>query len=222
MLGDNDDPSGFNPVVDPLIQRQWGLLGPHWRVPATGLVWECLLLAVLEQKVTGIESRRAWYRLCQDHGEPAPGPAPEGMRVAPGAAAVASIPSWWWRGAGVDATRAGTLQRLARQGIAPHITGTDPANVIRRLARVPGVGPWTIAEVACRALGDADAVSVGDYHLANLVGFALAGRNRSTDEEMLTLLQPYAAHRYRAVRMIELSGVTPPRFGPRRTLPTHL
>ena len=72
-----------------------------------------------------------------------------------------------------------------------------------------------------RALGDADAVSVGDFHLANLVGYALTGRPRSTDEQLLELLRPYAGHRYRAVRMIELSGLRPPRFGPRRSLPKH-
>jgi hypothetical protein len=40
-------------------------------------------------------------------------------------------------------------------------------------------------------------------------------------EQMLELLAPYAGHRHRVVRMIELSGVCPPRFGPRATLPTH-
>jgi hypothetical protein len=32
---------------------------------------------------------------------------------------------------------------------------------------------------------------------------------------MLELLEPYAGHRYRAVRMIELAGPGPPRRGPR-------
>ena len=32
---------------------------------------------------------------------------------------------------------------------------------------------------------------------------------------MLELLQPWAGHRYRVVRMIELSGVKRPRRGPR-------
>jgi hypothetical protein len=32
---------------------------------------------------------------------------------------------------------------------------------------------------------------------------------------MLELLAPYAGHRQRAVRLIELSGIRKPRFGPR-------
>jgi len=39
--------------------------------------------AVLEQKVTVIEAHRVWRALLRLAGEPAPGPAPEGMRVVP-------------------------------------------------------------------------------------------------------------------------------------------
>ena len=66
-----------------------------------------------------------------------------------------------------------------------------------------------------RALGDPDAVSVGDAHLSNVVAFALAGRPRGTDEEMLELLAPWAGHRARVVRLLEGAGITPPRYGPR-------
>jgi hypothetical protein len=51
-------------------------------------------------------------------------------------------------------------------------------------------------------------VSVGDYHLKNVVGWALAGRDRSTDEEMLVLLEPFKGHRHRATRLIGLSRGT--------------
>ncbi len=217
MLGADDDPTGFDPREGTVIARLWRMLGHHWRVPATGLIWESAVLAVLEQKVTGTEARRAWFRLAREHGSPAPGPAPQGMRVVPDRERLAQIPSWWWRGAGVDHARAATLLRLARA----RLPTADPADVRRRLAAVPGIGPWTIAEVGCRALGDGDAVSVGDFHLANLVGYALTGRPRSTDAQMLELLAGCAGHRYRAIRMIELSGVRPPKFGPRTALPTH-
>ena len=36
------------------------------------------------------------------------------------------------------------------------------------------------------------------------------------------LLEPYAGHRYRVQRLLELAGARHPRRGPRRTLPTHL
>ncbi|GAA2785177.1 hypothetical protein GCM10010441_07670 [Kitasatospora paracochleata] len=84
-----------------------------------------------------------------------------------------------------------------------------------RLTMVPGIGPWTAAETLQRSNGDPDAVSVGDLHLPNTVGWALAGRVRSSDEEMLELLAPYAGHRHRVCRLIRLLGVRAPRFGPR-------
>jgi 3-methyladenine DNA glycosylase/8-oxoguanine DNA glycosylase len=65
-----------------------------------------------------------------------------------------------------------------------------------------------------RASGDPDAVSVGDYNLPKAVGWALAGRIVD-DAGMLELLAPYAGHRYRVTRLVELSGIRPPRRGPR-------
>ena len=83
------------------------------------------------------------------------------------------------------------------------------------MTALPGLGPWTAAEVAVRALGDPDAVSVGDFHLKHLVSWALAREPRGTDERMLELLEPYAGHRAHVVRLLELSGLRPPRYGPR-------
>ena len=80
---------------------------------------------------------------------------------------------------------------------------------------VPGIGPWTAAEVGVRALGDPDAVSVGDFHLPNLVAYALAGEPRGSDTRMLELLEPYRGQRARVMRLLELSGIRPPRYGPR-------
>lgn len=88
------------------------------------------------------------------------------------------------------------------------------AEAERRLRSIPGIGVWTAAEVRQRAHGDPDAVSVGDFHLSGMVGWALIGR-KVGDPEMLDLLAPYAGHRYRAVRYIELAGLAPPRRWPR-------
>ena len=51
-----------------------------------------------------------------------------------------------------------------------------------------------------RALGDPDAVSFGDYHLANHVGWALFGHD-ITDEEMAEALEPYRPQRGRAAAL---------------------
>ena len=59
---------------------------PGMRLSSSGRVFEALVPAILEQLVTGIEARRTWTGLVSRFGEPAPGPAPEGMAVMPSAA----------------------------------------------------------------------------------------------------------------------------------------
>jgi 3-methyladenine DNA glycosylase/8-oxoguanine DNA glycosylase len=84
---------------------------------------------------------------------------------------------------------------------------------------LPGVGIWTAAEVAQRAFGDADALSIGDYHLAKMIGWTLLG-HPIDDAEMVELLEPLRPHRYRAVRLLEVSGLARnPRFGARQAIP---
>lgn len=215
MLGAHDDRSGFAPergVLRTAARRRAGL-----RVGRTGRVFEAVAPAVLEQKVTGIEAYAAWRRVLWRVGHPAPGPSEVAgrMRVPPDPAAWAAIPSWDWHLAGVDPRRARTIRTAA--GVARRLEeavqlGSHVA--ARRLAALPGVGKWTVAEVLQRAFGDADAVSVGDLHVPGLIGWALAGRVVD-DEGMLALLEPYAGHRYRVQRLLELGGVRPPRRAPR-------
>jgi 3-methyladenine DNA glycosylase/8-oxoguanine DNA glycosylase len=83
------------------------------------------------------------------------------------------------------------------------------------LRAFPGIGPWTAAEVGMRAFGDPDAVSVGDFHIPNMVAWALAGEPRGTDERMLELLEPYRGQRGRVIRLLELAMFEAPRYGPR-------
>ena len=115
----------------------------------------------------------------------------------------------------MEAVRARTIAAAARVADRmEEITQLASDAADRRLRAIPGIGPWTSAEIRQRACGDADAVSVGDYNLPAAVGWALAGRVVD-DAGMLELLAPYRGHRYRAARLIELSGARPPRHGPR-------
>jgi len=213
LLGATDDPGDFSPrhrLVREAHRRYPGL-----RVPRCRRVVDVLVPAVLEQRVTGGEARRSWRELLRRYGDPAPGPAPAGMRVPPAAATWRRLPSWDWHRAGVDGSRARAI--CVASGLASRLeeaVSMPAGEADRRLRSVPGVGVWTAAEVAQRALGDADAVSVGDFHLASFVGWALAGRPVD-DDGMLELLAPYRPHRYRTIRLLELSGFRKPRFGPR-------
>ena len=167
---------------------------------------EALVPAVLEQKVVGKEAWRAWRLLLRAFGEPAPGPAPARMRVPPGPLTWASIPSWEWHKAGVEAVRARTIAAAAKvAGRLEEIVDLPPEQADKRLRSIPGVGVWTSAEVRQRACGDPDAISVGDYHLPSIVGMALIGKPVD-DAGMLELLAPYAGHRHRASVLAWYSG----------------
>ncbi|GAA4091069.1 3-methyladenine DNA glycosylase [Actinomadura miaoliensis] len=210
LLGAGDVTEGFearHPVVREAVRLRPGL-----RIGRTGRVFEALVPAVLEQKVLAAEAWRAWGYLLRRFGEPAP--ATEGlpggpMRVPPPPEVWARIPSWEWHRSGAEPVRARTIIGAAR--VAARLE-EDPAE--RRLCSLPGIGPWTAAEVRQRAVGDADAVSVGDYHLPGLVGRALTGREVD-DAGMLELLEPYAGHRHRVTRLLAPFGGGRPRRGPR-------
>ncbi len=211
LLGAEDDDSTFvphHPLISQARRRMPGL-----RLGATRRVWDVLVPAVLEQKVTGVEARRSWRELCWRFGERAPGPSR--LWVPPSPVAVRAIPDWDWHRAGVDRSRRRALLAAAtvahRLESAVTLTGKAGRDL---LCKVPGIGVWTAAEVAQRAWGDADAVSVGDFHVPSVVGYALVGRPLD-DVGMLEILAPYAPQRHRAVRYIEASGVRRPRFGPR-------
>ncbi|WP_433252278.1 DNA-3-methyladenine glycosylase family protein [Streptosporangium sp. CA-135522] len=211
MLGVDDDVSGFVPehaVVRDAARRHEGL-----RIGRTFRVLEALVPAVLEQKVVSSEAWRAWRWLLTRYGEPAPGPAPEGMRVFLEPETWRSIPSWDWHRAGAEAVRARTIVNAARHASKLEAAGGS-AEADRLLRALPGVGVWTSAEVRQRSHGDADAISVGDYHLPSLVGWSLTGR-RADDAGMLRLLAPYRGHRHRVSRLLGLSGARPPARGPR-------
>lgn len=205
LLGVHDRPEEFEPRHD--ILRDQVLRRPGLRIGRTNRVFEALVPAVMEQKVLGQEAWRAWAYLVRRFGAPAPG-APR-MRVPPPPAVWIRIPSWEWHRSGLEAVRARTIIGAAR--VADRLE-EDPSE--RRLRSLPGIGVWTAAEVRQRAAGDPDAVSVGDYHLPGLVGWALAGR-KVDDDGMLELLEPYAGHRHRVTRLLESSGTRPPRRGPR-------
>ncbi|OPX06970.1 DNA-3-methyladenine glycosylase [Mycobacterium sp. AT1] len=218
LLGVHDDATGFAPE-EPTIAAAHRRV-PHLRLGRTGRVLEALVPAVLEQRVAGKDAFRAWRLLVTKYGAPAPGPAPERMRVPPPAEVWRRIPSWEFHLANVDPGRARTLVGCAQRADALEQLSARPSEDARTaLMTLPGVGIWTAAEVAQRAWGDADALSVGDYHLSNVVGSTLLG-HRIDDDEMLELLEPLRPHRFRAVRLLEVSGLARnPRFGARMAIP---
>jgi 3-methyladenine DNA glycosylase/8-oxoguanine DNA glycosylase len=211
LLGSRDSLDGFAPT---------GLVGelhrhfPGLRIPRSQAVFEALLPSILEQKVTGREAHDAFAAIVRAWGERAPGPAP--LRLQPSPDALAATPYWAFHPLGVERKRTSAIQLAASRARRVEETVAMPVpDAHRRLQALPGVGPWTSAEVAIVALGDADAVPVGDFHLPHLVSYALTGERRGTDERMLELLSPWPGHRGRVLRLLSRSGRYPDRRGPR-------
>ncbi|KHK95648.1 3-methyladenine DNA glycosylase [Microbacterium mangrovi] len=219
LCGADDDDAGFDgsahPVVASSLHRHPGL-----RLSANDEVFDSLVAAIFEQKVTGLQAFGAWRRILTRHGERAPGPTPRPMFAPPTVAGWRAIPSWSWHRAGLEPPQSRTIVTAADRAASILRSATDPVAADRVLTALSGIGAWTSAETRIRAFGDPDAVSVGDYHLAHEVGFALTGQ-RTDDDGMLRLLAPWAGQRQRAVRLIRLSGVREARRGPRLAPENH-
>jgi endonuclease III len=215
LTGEEDDDTGFrpgHPLIAEIRRRNPGL-----RLPKTRSVFEALVPAILGQKVTSTEAHQSYRALVAALGEPAPGPVR--LTAPPAARVLAKTPYWIFHRFGIERRRAEVIIRAARSaGRLEETVGMDLPAAHRRLEAFPGIGPWTAAKVALVALGDADAVPVGDYHLPHAVGYALEGTVRSTDERMLQLLDPYRGHRARVIRLIGVAGIAAPRFGPKMPL----
>ena len=168
--------------------------------------------SVFEQKITGTEAFRAYAAYLRTFGEPAPGPG--ALLLPPRSEVVAGLVYHALHPIGLEQRRADVLRRSASRATWLEASA-DAAEASRRLRSLPGIGPWTAAEVTRVAHGDPDAVSVGDYHIPSVVAWALAGEERADDERMLELLEPYRGQRGRVQRLLEVGRIMPPRHGPR-------
>jgi 3-methyladenine DNA glycosylase/8-oxoguanine DNA glycosylase len=214
IVGLDDDPGTFqtsHPRVRELHRRNPGL-----RIGASRKVFDELVIAIVGQKVTGGEAARAMSGLHRLFSEPAPGPNPR-IRLPPDPDRMAEAPYWQFHEIHLEQRRAQVLKRAA--GVAGRIDGlrdVGAGEAAASLRMMPGIGEWTAAEVLVRSHGDGDQVSVGDYHLKNMVVYHLTGRPRGSDEEMVELLEEFRPHRARVVRLLHKLGHAP-KYGPRST-----
>ena len=213
LVGLDDDLGDLRPahrLVRDLVRRLAGL-----RQGRTLAVFETLVPAIIGQRVTGWQASRSYRAVVGRFGEPAPGP--HRMKLPPSAGTIAGLGYYELHPLGIERQRAETLRRAAVE--APRLernAAGEPEHVLRRLATIRGIGVWTSGHVARTALGDPDAVILGDWNLPHTVAYALAGEERATDERMLELLAPYPGQRGRVQRLVATACGAAPRRGPRR------
>ena len=186
------------------------------RLGATGRWYEAMATAAIYQRVVSADARTAVTRMGRLHGADVPGGGP--LPLFPRPEAVLRVPDHGFHRAGVDRARARVIRVAAKHAQRLEALRQQSAGEAREwLQRLPGVGPWTAARTTGAAAGDPDAVPVGDLHVPVLVTYALSGAADGDDDSMLELLEPYAGHRGRVVRLVKAAGIGPPKHHPAPT-----
>ena len=218
MLGANDCAEHGLEAAPHAVVAAAARVGRHVRFGASGNLYHELLPTIIEQRITIGEAHEQWRRLCFELGESAPGPFTR-LLLPPHPDVLMRQPSWWFHPLGIERKRAEPLIKVGWHAAKFwQWAALDTADAGAKLRLIPGIGQWTVGSALGPALGDPDAVAVGDFHLKNMVAFNLEGVARSTDERMLELLQPYAGQRGRVVRLLARHGSPPPKFGPKKRI----
>jgi len=193
-LGVDDDLRPFHERFrhDPLIGRSVRA-APHLRPGRRPEPFEALAWAVCEQlieveRAAAIQRRivARWGRRCTE----------TGLRDVPDAAALAAAAPAQLEACGLSASRALALVRAAREVASGRadLHASDHERSWQRLARIPGIGSWTVEMLALRGQGRLDQVPAGDLGLRKLVGRMRTGRpsDRVEEEEVREFFAPYA------------------------------
>jgi AraC family transcriptional regulator, regulatory protein of adaptative response / DNA-3-methyladenine glycosylase II len=157
-----------DPALRPLVRTTPGI-----RVPGAADGFELAVRAILGQQVSVRAARTFAARIAAATGTRIDRPFDGITHLFPTAEQLAASSL---RSFGLTNARASTLQRVAELVASGDLdlSGTaDREATTERLSAVPGIGPWTVAYIAMRALRDPDAFPVGD--LGVRLGFEAHG-----------------------------------------------
>ncbi|MBA3737233.1 MAG: DNA-3-methyladenine glycosylase 2 family protein [Actinobacteria bacterium] len=180
-----------DPKLAPSVRRI-----PGMRVPGTFDAFELIVRAISGQQVSVSGARTSLTRFAARFGTPLDPPDGEITRLFPSAERVAEIaPEALEMPRGrAEATR--RVAELVAEGKLDLSGGTSREDALRALGDVRGIGPWTLAYVAMRALGDPDAFMRGDLGVRK--GFEALGL-LSTGNEILERAEEWRPWRAYAV-----------------------
>lgn len=172
------DPAAINghlardPALAPLVARRPGL-----RLPSAFDPFELAVRAIVGQQVSVAAATTVTGRVVARCGTPLGLPRGPLTHLFPAPAALAAADL---DGLGLTTRRVATLHTFAAAvagGSLQLAAPRGPDEMAARLQALPGLGPWTAAYIALRALGEPDALPVGDLGLARaLPGVDLAAR----------------------------------------------
>jgi len=167
---------------------------PGRRVPGHADAHELAFRAVLGQQVTLAGAAAAAARLTAAHGERLEAPMGSITHLFPSADALAGADTRDWP---MPRARRAALQTLAgalSSGSLSLDPGGDRRGAARRLAELPGIGPWTVSYVAMRALRDPDAFLPNDVGVRRgLESLGLEGSPKAA-ERISVDWHPYRAY----------------------------
>ena len=213
ICGALDDPDAFETDHEGVqrLSRRFRKM----RMPRVPWTMEALVAIVLQQRVAFVEAAQGWRKIALERGDDAPGPL--GLKLFPSKETLLAMPTWAYRESLVDRKRELAIRALLDhdEEIRTALRGSFD-DLRRALRRIPGVGPWTTESFLGQCRGDADAVPTLDYWMPHTIVHALTGKPRSTDDEMLALLERFRPHRGRVIRRIFAAGYDAPRHGPRK------
>lgn len=158
LLDLDADPEATDAALadDPLLAPSVAS-APGRRVPRTVDEEEMAARVVLGQHVSRASARAVAARLVERCGDPIDDPVGGLHHLFPTSAQLAEAEL---AGLGLTGARARTLASLAAALASDDIDlgpGADRERAREALARIPGIGPWTVEVIALRALGDPDA-----------------------------------------------------------------
>jgi AraC family transcriptional regulator of adaptative response / DNA-3-methyladenine glycosylase II len=178
-------------TIAPSIHRT-----PGMRVPGTFDVFELVVRAIFGQQVSVPGARTSLGRFAARFGAPLDPPNGDITHLFPSAERVAEISP---EALEMPRGRAEAIRRvgeLVASGELHLLGGSYLDETLHTLGEVRGIGPWTLAYVAMRALRDPDAFMVGDLGVRK--GFEVLGLP-TTSRELLERAERWRPWRAYAV-----------------------
>ena len=196
-----------HPVVRSLADRFGSV-----RVGATGRWYEAVVTTAIGQRVVTADAGQSRHRLAKHHGDTSLGGH---MGILPSPETLLRLRDHDFHAAGIELSRTRVLRIAAKYADRlERLADVPGGDAVAWMQRLPGIGPWTAGITSAIAGGDPDAVPVGDLHVPGMVTYAFTGEV-GDDERMLEVLEPFAGHRGRVVRMVKMGGAGPPKHHPK-------